>query len=283
MEDTCLHTSQTTPAEAAAAGANAKKAKKVRARRASAAAEAEALARFAAEFDEEANQAVRREWSQGLARKQVVQLQYGLLHRATSSFGAQRVLGTGASCTVFAGELFGTRVAVKRMEAGGPEWHAKQFASEMDLLVRISHPVMSRHPHATRPSTSVTAITEMHRFVKFPDVSFWWCDTCGDSPNVRRTYVDPAPWFKPGNRRTSAACWRSPTTARLAASRWSSATAARWLSAWRHPLQRRLHSRRTEGLAAAVAAVAVAAVAAMAAAAAAQLQSHRCNGSTGRG
>ena len=148
MEDTCLHTSQTTPAEAAAAGANAKKAKKVlarfaekKARRASAAAEAEALARFAAEFDEEANQAVRREWSQGLARKQVVQLQYGLLHRATSSFGAQRVLGTGASCTVFAGELFGTRVAVKRMEAGGPEWHAKQFASEMDLLVRISHQV----------------------------------------------------------------------------------------------------------------------------------------------
>ena len=63
---------------------------------------------------------------------------------ATGFFDAFNSIGGGASCEVFSGRLFGMGVAVKRLKDGVKEWEKKQFAAEMALLSRASHPNICR-------------------------------------------------------------------------------------------------------------------------------------------
>ncbi len=65
---------------------------------------------------------------------------------ATGFFDAFNSIGGGASCEVFSGRLFGMGVAVKRLKDGVKEWEKKQFAAEMALLSRASHPNICAPP-----------------------------------------------------------------------------------------------------------------------------------------
>ena len=40
---------------------------------------------------------------------------------------------------MYRGQVFGALVAIKRLKEGSAEWEVKQFASEMALLIRVSH------------------------------------------------------------------------------------------------------------------------------------------------
>jgi hypothetical protein len=86
---------------------------------------------------------VAREWRTGESasggRARVVQLQFDVLARATDSFDERKNIGGGASCAVYQGQVFGVGVAVKRLNDGAVEWEAKQYASEMALLIAVSH------------------------------------------------------------------------------------------------------------------------------------------------
>jgi hypothetical protein len=70
----------------------------------------------------------------------VVALPFAELAQATHNFDVFNALGTGGSCDVFKGHVFGLQVAVKRLNAGGSEWAEQQFTSEMELLTKIAHP-----------------------------------------------------------------------------------------------------------------------------------------------
>jgi serine/threonine protein kinase len=80
----------------------------------------------------------------------VVNLPFGELVQATRNFDAANSLGEGGSCDVFKGRVFaetaggGLQVAVKRLHADASDWSQQQFASEMELLARISHPHVVR-------------------------------------------------------------------------------------------------------------------------------------------
>ena len=80
----------------------------------------------------------------------VVALPFAELAQATHNFDAFNALGTGGSCDVFKGLVFGLTVAVKRLNAGGSEWEEQQFTSEMELLTKIAHPnVVSLYAFST--------------------------------------------------------------------------------------------------------------------------------------
>jgi hypothetical protein len=70
----------------------------------------------------------------------VVALPFAELAEATRNFDAFNALGTGGSCDVFKGHVFGLQVAVKRLNAGGSEWAQQQFTSEHEMLAKITHP-----------------------------------------------------------------------------------------------------------------------------------------------
>jgi serine/threonine protein kinase len=84
------------------------------------------------------------------AEAAVVNLPYAELQEATQNFDASNSLGDGGSCDVFKGRVFaeadsgGLQVAVKRLNADASDWGQKQFAAEMELLARISHPNVVR-------------------------------------------------------------------------------------------------------------------------------------------
>jgi serine/threonine protein kinase len=84
-----------------------------------------------------------REWATRAAadggKPRVVQLQFSLLDGATDGFDELNEIGGGASCAVYRGQVFGALVAIKRLKEGSAEWEVKQFASEMALLIRVSH------------------------------------------------------------------------------------------------------------------------------------------------
>jgi serine/threonine protein kinase len=87
------------------------------------------------------------DWSTGNARSQVshvVNLPFVELAQATQSFDSFNELGSGGSCDVFRGALFGLQVAVKRLEAEASDWSTKQFTSEMELLTKVAHPHVVR-------------------------------------------------------------------------------------------------------------------------------------------
>ena len=103
-----------------------------------------------AEYDEDtgapinmtAKKDVAQEWNSAALsgkKSRVVDLPYGELERASDSFSEFNTVGSGASCAVFRCFLFGVTVAVKQLKDASVEWEAKQFASEMDLLCRVSH------------------------------------------------------------------------------------------------------------------------------------------------
>jgi hypothetical protein len=86
---------------------------------------------------------VAHAWRSGASawdgRPLVVELAFKELARATGGFDESRNIGGGASCTVYRGRVFGVEVAVKRLLDGAVEWEAKQYASEMALLIAVSH------------------------------------------------------------------------------------------------------------------------------------------------
>ena len=92
-----------------------------------------------------------KQWLAGEAES-VRDLPFRELERATEGFREAKLLGTGGSCAVFGGELFGLPVAVKRLNridapsATGPgkDWGAKQFEREMELLCTVTHPSICR-------------------------------------------------------------------------------------------------------------------------------------------
>jgi serine/threonine protein kinase len=69
----------------------------------------------------------------------VVALPFAELVQATHNFDAFNELGTGGSCGVFKGHVFGLQVAVKKLNAGSSDWAEQQFTSEMELLTKIAH------------------------------------------------------------------------------------------------------------------------------------------------
>jgi interleukin-1 receptor-associated kinase 4 len=69
----------------------------------------------------------------------VVELRYKVLSHATDNFDERKNIGGGASCAVFRGEMFGLEVAIKRLNDAAAAWEAKQYASEMALLIAVSH------------------------------------------------------------------------------------------------------------------------------------------------
>jgi hypothetical protein len=70
----------------------------------------------------------------------VVSLPFAVLVQGTRNFDAAGALGTGGSCDVFKGTVFGLTVAVKRLNAGGSDWAERQFTAEMQLLTMVAHP-----------------------------------------------------------------------------------------------------------------------------------------------
>ena len=67
------------------------------------------------------------------------------MQAATGGFPKGARLGGGASCSVYEGELYGLRVAVKHLhrvsapggtDRDGLQWAGQQFAAEMKLLCR---------------------------------------------------------------------------------------------------------------------------------------------------
>jgi serine/threonine protein kinase len=68
-----------------------------------------------------------------------VQLQFAVLARATDRFDECKNIGGGASCAVFQGKGFEVDVAVKRLKDGAVEWEARPYASEMAVLIAVSH------------------------------------------------------------------------------------------------------------------------------------------------
>jgi hypothetical protein len=103
-----------------------------------------------------AKQLAALNWRTGLAGTAagaaglVVALPFAELAQATHNFDAFNALGTGGSCDVFKGHVFGLQVAVKRLNAGGSAWAEEQFTCEMELLTRIAHPnVISLYAFST--------------------------------------------------------------------------------------------------------------------------------------
>jgi serine/threonine protein kinase len=72
------------------------------------------------------------------------QLPYTDIQAATNGFSNFNLISAGASCEVFAGQLFGVHVAVKHLAADPDEWDETQFQSEMDLLCAVHHPSICR-------------------------------------------------------------------------------------------------------------------------------------------
>jgi serine/threonine protein kinase len=122
-------------AEAAAAAAD------VAARRLVLAGEAEFDAATQFPTNMAAKQLVALDWSTGgnASASHVVDLPFSALAQATQNFDAFNSLGSGASCDVFKGALFGHQVAVKRLEAKANDWAEQQFTAEMELLCKIAH------------------------------------------------------------------------------------------------------------------------------------------------
>jgi serine/threonine protein kinase len=84
------------------------------------------------------------------AESPLASLPFAELQKATQNFDASSSLGDGGSCGVFKGCVFaeisggGLHVAVKRLNADASDWNQQQFAAEMELLSRISHPNVVR-------------------------------------------------------------------------------------------------------------------------------------------
>jgi hypothetical protein len=68
-------------------------------------------------------------------------LPYRQLHEATAGWDPKFKIGSGGSCTVYVGHLFGLlQVAVKQQSAQETAWDIKQFEAEMELLCSVAHP-----------------------------------------------------------------------------------------------------------------------------------------------
>jgi serine/threonine protein kinase len=116
---------------------------------ANAAAQYEDVTRFPA--NEAAKELSVANWNgRSSAECPVVNLPFAELAKATQNFDASNSLGDGGSCGVFKGHVFteisggGLQVAVKRLTANASDWNQQQFAAEMELLARISHPNVVR-------------------------------------------------------------------------------------------------------------------------------------------
>jgi serine/threonine protein kinase len=70
----------------------------------------------------------------------VVSLPFTELAEATRNFDLFNSTGSGGSCDVFKGHVFGLQVAVKRLNGGASKWAEEQFSAEMELLAKIAHP-----------------------------------------------------------------------------------------------------------------------------------------------
>jgi serine/threonine protein kinase len=102
--------------------------------------------------DEPVTAAAMREvavaWRSGVTtageRPCVVKVGYITLQQATAGFSELNEVGSGGTCRVFSGFVFGVSVVIKRLKDGAAEWEARQFATELHALSRLSHPNTAR-------------------------------------------------------------------------------------------------------------------------------------------
>jgi hypothetical protein len=69
----------------------------------------------------------------------VTRVDYIDLQTATKSFSKVSKIGDGGSCTVYKGNLFGVKCAIKLLSQDAGAWEIKQFAAEIDVLTRVKH------------------------------------------------------------------------------------------------------------------------------------------------